>query len=207
MEQTSRAFAVLAAVVLVLAPVTNGVLEEAAQTAERVFLDPADYDRKPPQNPPNATPPENLPEGNRSFNGSAGARPSCEVRTEPAVGWRHEPVDQNPQSGTTNRTVSDNQKSFEVNDTHIGVGIVLRVENLRGELSASVHPQGDTGRGFSYQHPALSSQQAEDVNETSTIPRSDLVNGEWVAELDYRRANYDELTFGVVQATCAGASS
>lgn len=207
MEQTSRAFAVLAAVALVLAPVTNGVLQEAAKTAERVFLDPADYDRQPPRDPPNATPPEDIPEGNRTFNGSTGARPSCEVQTEPVAGWHHEPVGQEPSSGASNRTMDPVQQTFEVNDTHLGLGIVLQVENLQGDLSASVHPEGDSERGFSYQHPALSSQQPEDVNQTSTISGSQLVDGTWVAELQYRSANYDELTFGVVRASCAGAPS
>lgn len=208
MEDTSRAFAVLAAVVLVLAPVTNGVLEEAAKTAERVFLDPADWNQDPPEDPPNATPPEDLPENNQTFNGSAGASPSCEVQTEPVAGWRHEPVDEQPSSGTSNRSTDPQSQVFAINESHIGLGVALQIENLRGDLSASIYPQGDdSSQRFSYESDAFTSQNAEDVNRTSTIPREDLENGEWVAELNYRSAHYDELTFAVVRASCAGVSS
>lgn len=207
MQQSTRAFAVLAALVLVLAPVTNGVLQEAAETAERVFLEPADWDREPPEDPPNATPPEDLPEGNRSFNGSAGPRPSCEVTTEPATGWEHRDPSEDPIMGAQNRSRLDTTRSFEVNDTLIGLGVALRIENLTGPLSASVYPDGEADDApFSYERAAEPSQQRNDVNETSTIPRGELVNRTWYAELDHTRANYDELQFVVVKASCAGAA-
>lgn len=207
MAETTRAFAVLAALVLALAPVTNGVLERAAQTAERVILEPADWNREPPENPPNATPPEDPPDTNRSFNGSAGPSPSCQVATEPVAAWNHTPPGADPPASTQNRTLDGTTQDFEVNDTLIGLGVTLRIRNLTGELSASVAPQGDSGEApFSYDREVLSSQQGENVFRNSTIPRSQLVNGTWVAELNHRQANYDRLVFGVVRASCAGAS-
>ncbi|PSG97916.1 hypothetical protein BRD56_03005 [Thermoplasmatales archaeon SW_10_69_26] len=198
MEDTTRVFAVLAALTLALAPVTNGVLEKAAQTADRVILEPADWDREPPEDPPNATPPEDLPEGNRSFEG-AGARPQCEVETEPAAVWNHPDDPSSP-----NRTVDGTQATVTVNDTHIGIGVALEIENLDGRLEASLQHENGT-ESFSYEHEALSGRQAE-VNRTSTVSGDDLETGEWTAELTHRTANYDRLTYVIVLASCAGGS-
>lgn len=207
MEDTSRAFAVLAALVLALAPVTNGVLEKAANTAERVIFEPADWDREPPQDPPDVEPPEDLPEGNESFNGSMeGASPSCEVQTEPVALWDHT-SDVEEQQMPPNRTTDGTTVSFEVNETHIGLGVALRIVNLTGELSASVHPAGDPDEDrFSYSHSALSGQQ-DPVNKSATISREELEEGEWEAQLSFQTANYDRLMFVVVRASCAGAGS
>lgn len=202
MEETTRAFALLAALTLALAPVTNGVLEKAAETADRTILEPADWEGDPPEDPPDGEPPEDLPEGNETFEGAAGASPTCPVDTEPAAVWNHT-SDPNEQSQPPNRTtdVTRTSTSFEVNETHLGIGVALQITNLTGELSASLQdPDGATV--FSHDHPAWTGQQ-EDVNETSTIPREDLTEGEWTAELSYQTANYDRLSYVVVTASCA----
>jgi hypothetical protein len=200
MEETTQAFAVLAALTLAVAPVTNGVLERAAETADRVLLEPADWQGDPPEDPPNGTPPEDLPEGNRSYEVPQGARPSCSVDTEPRAGWNHT-SDPEKQATPPNRTRDFPQQTVTVNETHIGVGVALRVENLTGALSASLVDPDGTER-FSYEHPAWSSQQTT-VNQTSTIPREELVEGEWTAELSFRTANYDRLSYVIVTATCS----
>lgn len=199
MEETSRAFAVLAALVLALAPVTNGVLDEAAQTADRVIFEPADWNREPPEDPPNATPPEDLPEGNETLEGP-GPRPSCQVETEPVAAWNHE---SDPSQGSTppNRTTDNTTWDFPVGENHIGLGVALRITNLTGQLTARLEsPEGE--EEFSYSHPALSGQQ--DVNRTSTVPYEDLEEGRWTAELSYQTATYDRLTYVIVRASCAG---
>lgn len=198
MEETSRAFAVLAALVLALAPVTNGVLEKAARTADRVIFEPADWNRDPPEDPPNATPPEDLPEGNETFEGPAGGQPSCPVDTEPVAAWNHEAEPSTPPNRTTDNTTWD----FEVTEEHIGLGVVLRITNLTGELTARLEsPEGN--EEFSYSHAALSGQQ--DVNRTSTIPYEDLEEGRWTAELTHTTATYESLQYVVVRAFCQEA--
>lgn len=205
MEETSRAFAVLAALVLALAPVTNGVLEKAARTADRVIFEPADWEGQPPEDPPNVTPPEDVPEGNESFEGPQGAQPSCEIETEPAAAWNH-PADPEDRATPPNRTrdaATRTSETFEVNDTHLGLGVALQITNLTGELSASLEsPEGV--EEFSYDHPAFSGQQ-DQVNQTTTISGDGLVTGEWTAEVSFQTANYDRLTYVVVTASCAEA--
>lgn len=202
MEETTRAFAVLAALTLALAPVTNGVLEEAARTADRVILDPADWDAEPPEDPPD-DPPEDPPEdleGNESFEAPAGAQPTCPVETEPVAGWYH-PADDEERQTPPNRTTDPREQGFEVTDEHLGVGVALDIANLTGELSASLqNPDGD--EMFSYEHPAWTSQQ-DDVNRTSTIPREELDTGTWTVDLTHRTATYDELRYVIVTASCA----
>lgn len=201
MEETARAFAVLAALALAVAPVTNGLLEEAAKTADRVIFEPADWDREPPEDLPNETPPEDLPETNESMELPAGAPPSCEVETEPVAGWHH-PADLDQRATPPNRTIDPTTQTFEVNGSHIGLGVALRITNLNGDLAAILQPE-DGPEAFSYSHAPLSGQQ-DTVNRTSTVPYDELEEGTWTAELSHRMATYDELTYVVVRASCAG---
>lgn len=201
MEETTRAFALLAALTLALAPVTNGVLQEAAETADRAILEPADWQGEPPEDPPEGEPPEDLPEGNQSYEGP-GPAPTCPVATEPVAVWNHtSDPDEQAQPPNRTRDLTRTTQTFEVNGTHLGIGVALQIANLTGELSATLEDPDGTQQ-FGYEHPAWTSQQ-EPVNETSTIPREELTEGEWTAELSYETANYDRLSFVVVTASCA----
>lgn len=203
MEETTRAFAVLAALTLALAPVTNGVLQKAAETADRAIIEPADWQGDPPEDPPNGTPPEDLPENNRSFEGPQGAQPSCPVETTPQAVWNHT-SDPSEQNTPPNRVQDFPEKTVDVNGSHLGVGVALRIENLAGELDASLTDPNGTEQ-FSYEHPAWTSQQ-QDVNKTATISGEELAEGEWTAELSFHTASYDRLSYVIVTASCAEES-
>lgn len=203
MEETTRAFALLAALTLALAPVSNGVMQKAAETADRVLLDPADWHTDPPEEPPE-DPPEDIPEGNQSYEVPRGARASCPIEPEPVAGWNH-PSDPDKQQTPPNRTTQGPEQTFEINGSELGIGVALEIRNLTGELDAQlIGPNGS--EAFGYSHPALTSQR-EDVNRTSTIPRDELDPGEWTARLTHRSATYDRLSYGIVVATCAEDTS
>lgn len=200
MDRTTRALAVVAAAAVLLVPVVNGVLEEAVATADRVVLDEADWDREPPEDPPDAEPPEDA-EGNVS----AGGGSTCPLTRELVAGWNHDKPDQDPLTAAENRSQDPTTQSFEVTNRTRALGIALEVTNMTGEIAASVYAEGGEDEA------PFQVQQRHDlpanVTEGSTISPPALEPGTWTAELQHQRNHHDELTFVVIAFTCEGAAS
>lgn len=205
MEQTTRTLAVLAVAVLVLAPVVNGVLEEAAATADRIFLKEADWEREPPEDPPEGEPPEDLDRSDVDGNLTGpGGRPTCQIEERWGPRWTHEPVAANPSAAMQNRSSDPTRRVFEIAEDDVAFGVLLNVTDLRGSFSASIYPEGQEGNPeFSFQKMGAFE---EDVQNTSTTRRPTLTTGTWVAELNYPGAQYDSMRFWIRIASCAGAS-
>jgi hypothetical protein len=202
MEDSTKVFAVLAAVVLALAPVTNGVVREAAKTAERVFLEPADW--TPPEDPPEPPPedvPENLSDQNRTINASGAAAPSCNLTYPVAQGFQHQPIDEQPDRGAETQ-----QKTFEVNGTHLGVRVGLLVTNMTGSLDARVYHEeaGDENAWFS--ESTGNELQETEVKNSGAIQRPTLETGTYVMQINHREITYDELTFVTQYVMCERAA-
>lgn len=207
MEKTTRALAVLAASVLVLAPIVNGVLQEAAATADRVFLKETDWTREPPEDPPEGEPPEDLNRSDLEGNltGPGGARPSCTIREQVGAFWRHEQRG-NGTAAVSNRSTDPTQQSFEIGDRDIGIGVRLLAENVTGSFSAYVYQEGQQENPV-FAVEKQSNPLPETIQERSTTRRPELANGTWIAELNYQGASYERLQFVVVIAHCVEASS
>lgn len=211
MEDTHRALVILTASVLLLAPLTNGILDAAAQTADRLFLRDAELEIEPPFAPPDAEPPEDLEpnEGEDEFEGEGegpgpGGVPPCELTPQPVAQWYHPPVnDLGPAVG--NRVNDPTTVTFEIEEHHVGLGLRINVTNVYGPISAYVYPEGD--RDSAVWFVDRPPQVGDDVVDDSATPRSQLTVGTWVAELNYRSATYDSLVFDVFLAACAGVPS
>jgi hypothetical protein len=196
LDATTRALAVLATVLLVLAPMVNGVLAEAAKTADRLFLRNVDYQGEAPDDlegdppegePPEGEPPDEPPPGEREGEGPGGGGGSCTVETEPVAVWNHEdPGDpQQPGQGLFPRASDPEEQTFEITEEHIGLGAFYNYTNLRGSLSGQVYEADDPENVvFSFDHPnKLGASDAD----SGSVPRESLTVGTWVAQLDFRR--------------------
>jgi hypothetical protein len=172
------------------------VLEEAVATADRVVFDDADWNRDPPEDPPDdaeGEPPEDL-EGQ-----GGGAQGSCPLEREVVALWDHANPSEDPAGAAEDRSVSPTSQSFEVDNRTRALGYALEAANMTGQLSASIHPQEDpTSAPFETEKRRTT---PGNVSEEGTIPSSELSEGPWTAELD-RAANYDELTFVVIAFSC-----
>lgn len=211
MDQTTRALAVLAAATLILAPLVNGILSDAAATADRLFLQNADWEADPPlPEEYEGEPPEDPPEGEMERNGTQaqGRAPTCQIQEEPTEAvWHHANVTEQDQAqqAVASRVVDPQTKTFTVTDDHIGLGVELRIEELYGSVTARVYPEGAPDQAvFEYER---SNALGDDPVKRSTETRPELTSGTWVAELDYHQASYSNLTFGVVLASCQGAGA
>lgn len=202
MDQTTRALAVLAAAVVLLAPLVNGVLEEAAATADRVFLKDTDWNGDPPEDPPDQPPPEDLNRSDldRNMTGPGGGQPNCEVERRLVAGWNHESYEEDPLTAAGNRSQLDSPQAFEVNDTDIGMGVAFTAENVSGTLEASVYQDGQS------ENPVfeVDKQQPleEDLNDDGEYTPPQLKPGTWYASLDNEGAHYDTLQFVVFLFSC-----
>lgn len=205
MDQTSRAVAVLAVSALLLAPLVNGVLEEAAATADRVFLKETDWNADPPEDPPQQEPPEEINQTEGNLTGPSGASPNCSITERWGPRWVHRSMSEDPQAGASNRSTDPIRKTFEITENDVAFGGLLNVTDLRGVFSMYVYPEGqDRESGWHYEK--RSNPFEADVEKTHTTRRPDLSTGTWVAELNYRSANYDSLQFLIRIASCAEAS-
>lgn len=206
MEETTRAIVILAAAALVLAPVMNGVLEEAAATADRLFLKDADWDGEPPDELPDdppegeppegeGPPPEDLPDGEGEIPpGAAG----CEIQTETVAEWNHTNPRDDPGDAISSRAndAFRASESFEIEDHHVGIGLHFAAENLSGRFSAELtDPDGNEPWTQSHNSP---SSKDYDVPYTERGPQT----GTWTASIDATGATYDSLTLTVVRAFC-----
>jgi hypothetical protein len=198
MERSTKAFAVLAAVALALAPATNGVVREAAKTAERVFLETADYEppedppEDPPQPPPNAS-------GNRSIE-AAGQRPSCNLTSVPAAGFSLGSLTEDP-----DRNAESNTRAFDVNASVLAVRVGLVVENLTGELDARVYHEDEGRDNAWFQQTNRSLTGDLTVEESSCLSRPDLHNGTHEMQINHQEIDYDRLDFVAFHVVCEGS--
>lgn len=211
MDATTRALAVLATVLLVLAPMVNGVLSEAAETADRLFLRDVDYegevpddlDGEPPEGePPEGDPPEDLPPDEREGPGQGPGGGACTVETETVAGWNHTDPSQDPGGAIASRVgdVNREQQTFEITEDHIGLLAVINYTNLRGSLSGQIYDADDPETvAFSFDHP---NNLGESYADSGATPRERLTVGTWIAELEFRQAAYDTLEFVVVLGHC-----
>lgn len=206
MDQTTRALAVLGIATLMVAPLVNGVLADAAQTADRLFLKDADWDGDPPlPEDYQGDPPEDLPEGDeqRNLTGPAGARPTCQIQEEPTEAiWHHPSVQNDTGNAVAQRASFSNEREFTVEDRHIGLGVRLEITDLRGRFSAQVYEKDNPDHVvFEIDKPAAF---GDDVSQDSTETRPELTSGTYVAQMSAEGATYGELTFASILATCAG---
>lgn len=207
MDQTTRALAVLAAATLILAPLVNGVLEEAAATADRIFLKDTDWTGDPPEDPPDQPPPEDLDANQQEGNltGQAGGA-SCTPERRLVAAWQHDAYTKDPLTAAQNRTSQPSPQTFEVSEDDIGLGIAFDALNVSGTLSASVHQDDQDTDNAPW---SVDKQQPleEDIHNPGKITPPTLSAGTWVAELQHEGAHYDELTFLVFAFSCQEASS
>ncbi|MDX1610843.1 MAG: hypothetical protein R3185_00650 [Candidatus Thermoplasmatota archaeon] len=210
MDQTTRALTVLATITLLAAPLVNGILAEAATTADRLFLRDADWEGDPPLpedwegdppegDPPEGEPPDELPEGGEG----PAPQPNCTVEGErpPAAAWSHQDPSEGAGSALISRVAAPQEQRFDVEDRHLGMGIRLNVTDLRGALRASVYPEGSPDEPvFEYR---TQNRLGDDVETRSTHTRNgELTTGTWVARLETTGASYAQLQFIVVLASC-----
>lgn len=205
MDRTTRALAVLGVATLMVAPLVNGVLADAARTADRLFLKDADWQGDPPlPEDYQGDPPEDLPEGDDQRNVTApGGRPPCQIQEEPTDAiWHHPSLQNETGPAITSRASFETQREFDVEDRHIGLGVRIEVTDLRGQLSARVYEKANPDHVvFEIDKPAAF---GDDVADDSTETRPNLVSGTYVAELEVQGATYDELTFASILASCSG---
>lgn len=206
MDQTTRALAVLGIATLMVAPLVNGVLADAAQTADRLFLKDADWQGDPPlPEDYRGDPPEDPPDGDedRNLTGPAGGQPTCQIEEERTEAiWYHPSVQNDTGEALTSRASFENQREFTVEDRHIGLGVRLEVTDLRGPFSAQVYEKDNPDHVvFEIDNPAAF---GDDISKDSTETRPELTTGTYVAEMSTEGASYDELTFASILATCAG---
>lgn len=202
MDQTTRALVVVAASALLLAPVVNGVLQEAVATADRVVLEDADWEPDPPEDPPDdppEDPPDQEPPEELEGNATAGAQPSCEIEEEIVALWNHEDPQEDPVAGSSNRTQTPSPQDFEVTNRTLALGIGIEITNMTGRVSASVGSQSSDDPAYSnqWQHTSES-----DGSDEATISREQLEEGTWEASLTHEGSVHDELTFVVLEFSC-----
>lgn len=206
MDQTTRALAVLAAATLILAPLVNGVLEEAAATADRIFLKDTDWTGDPPEDPPDQPPPEDLERNDLEGNISGAGGASCTPERRLVAGWQHDAYTDDPVTAVDNRTGQPSPQTFEVTEDDIGLGIAFTALNVTGQLSASVYQEGQGDENAPWSEDKQSPLE-EDLHSSSEITPPELTSGEWVAELNHETATYDKLRFLVFAFSCQEASS
>lgn len=207
MDDTTRAMAVLAAATLILAPLVNGVLEEAAATADRIFLKDSDWTGDPPENPPDVDPPDKEPpedlnqsdlDGN--YTGPGGGA-SCNLERRLAAGWQHRTYQEDPTTAVQERRLNQATQPIDVREDDVGMGIAFQSNNTTGALNASVYPEGQQENPPWYvDHPTTGFR--DKLSEDGKITRPDLTTGRWIARLDVSQAEYDDLTFVVFLFSC-----
>ncbi len=218
MEDTTRALTVLAISALLLAPVMNGVLADAAKTADRLFLKDADWQGDPPDELPDdfegeppegeyeGEPPDDLPD---DLEGEGqNAPPPCNFEITELVSVYHENPNEDPSSAFSGRAndAFDGTRPFTVEDHHLAVRAQATVVNLTGTISLSVYPENDTDR------PLIREENTGSWTTSDTYEFGDnrsrmqgLESGDWMAAFDMKQATYDEFTLTVTVAYCQGA--
>lgn len=199
MNRTTRAIAVLAGAIVLLAPVVTTVLEETLASADRAPFQETDWR----MDPPDQDPPEDLPEGDEESpfeEEGPGPTPGCEIEREIVAFWHHPRHEEDPQAAMQNRTLGPTAQPFPVTEATRGLGIALEASNATGTLEASVHPEGRQDEAPFYEQ--RSNMMMEPVEATSTITPPELAPGTWEATLDHQASNHEELTFVVVAFNC-----